>query len=386
MNETKSSTNRFKQPLIYLAILLFGLILGSFFFWAANRWILKPISSSNSSPSLEPTNSSSSTPEPTPANYQLHKEVSVYLPYWDHQNGYETLEAQADKIKTVHPFWYQMKSNGAVKKFANAENETILKLARFHQMEIIPVISNEHRAKPVQRMFKSKTATAKHIANIVNLVKTNNYDGIEIDYESLEAKDKKNFSRFMRNLSKKLKAENKVLTAAVHAKTSNKGTWGGPAAQDWTVLNKACSRIKIMTYDYHWSTSTAGDIAPLSWMKKVIKYGKKKINPKKIHLGIHFYGYDWVGSKATGLTYSSVQDILDQYPDIKVKTSLEDEKFFKYRKKNKNHTVYFADAYVVKKRIALVNQYNLAGIGIWRIGKEDPNNWVRIGEAFSPQE
>jgi len=46
------------------------------------------------------------------------------------------------------------------------------------------------------------------------------------------------------------------------------------------------------------------------------------------------------------------------------------------------HTVYFADRDVVAPRINLVNSYSVAGIGIWRIGQEDSENWQKIDQAF----
>ncbi len=239
---------------------------------------------------------------------------------------------------------------------------------------IIPAISNEQNPDTLNKIFISQELTNIHIQNISELIESNDYDGIDIDYESMNAQDRDSFSSFIQLLSDEVSKNNKLLTVAVHAKTSDFGTWDGPASQDWSVLNSYADRINVMAYDYHWSTSEAGDIAPISWIRDVLNYAITVIDTKKISLGVHTYGYDWVGKTSESYTYKSIQELIESNNITNINISDEYEKYFTYD----NHTVYFADASTLKKRLELVQEYNISGISIWRIGDEDINIWKEI--------
>jgi spore germination protein len=314
-------------------------------------------------------------------DYSLDKDVSVYLPWWDQDRAFEDVKSQAGSIKYINTFWYEAKEDGSTEKYTGAEDEEIKKYTRETGVALVPVINNDQSAEKLERILSDETTRDLHIENIVKLVSDNDYQGIEVDYESLEAGQEDGFSIFIRELAAKLHQDNKILATAVHAKTSDKGTWEGPEAQDWKVLGEVCDQVKIMAYDYHWSTSEAGDIAPLSWIKKVLDYSAQVLPKEKTYLGLNFYGYDWVGEKGADLLYEDVTRLIDKYnPSISM--SEEGEKTFIYNKDDVDHTVYFADSETVAKRLPLINEYGLAGIGIWRIGGEDGSNWNEISKGL----
>ncbi|MBN1331384.1 peptidoglycan-binding protein [Candidatus Dojkabacteria bacterium] len=320
---------------------------------------------------------------PPARNYQLNKEVSAYIPWWDQDAAFESLQTNKDYIQTVHPFWYEVKADGSIDKFSGAEDQEIIDFCKDNNIQIIPAISNEQDPLPVEAIFDSPVIVEQHVQNITNLVLENGFDGVDIDYESLETADREDFSSFIVQLAVSLKEQNKLLTVAVHAKTSDEGTWDGPAAQDWMVFNEFTDGVNIMAYDYHWSTSEAGDIAPVDWVEDVLDYAVTVIEPEKIHLGVHFYGYDWLAEEAEDLTYTDVQEIIaaENITTIDVSTGLEN--YFTYKDTlNKTHTVYFADSYTIAPKIDLVNQFDIGGISIWRLGNEDPENWDVISDKF----
>lgn len=322
---------------------------------------------------------SGSQPIPVPAG--LNKHVAVYLPYWDMDSALASVQANPDKISVINPFWYAPVGDGSISSFSSAGSGSVISFAHSNNIKIIPSINNSCSPAPVEQIISDQNIINTHIQNVVNLIDQYGYDGINIDYECLSSGDyKDNFSVLISDLSTAVHARGKSLTIALHAKTSDAGGWSGTAAQDWSVLGTKADLVLAMTYDYHWETSTAGDIAPVSWMNSVISYGKSRISAAKILVGIHFYGYDWVGSSAEDKTYNDVLGLISTYSPS-VAWSPEQEKYFTYNN-GSDHTVYFADHETVAPRLNIANSQGVAGVGIWRAGQEDPLNWSAIASAF----
>lgn len=258
----------------------------------------------------------------------------------------------------------------------------MLSFAKENNIGVVPTITNDCEKEEAEEVLKNPEKTDKNIKNILDLVEKNNYDGISITYECLEDKSlREPYSAFLKKLSNGLHSKNKTLTSAVHAKSSDEGTWEAPYIQDWKSIGQSCDKVKLMTYDNHWSTSEAGEIAPTEWIKETFAYAKTVIDPSKIYMGLHFYGYDWVGENAKDLTFRDVSNLIERYKP-QIQKSPTGEKFFTYSKGRETHTVYFADADVVQLRLTLVSEYGISGISIWRLGQEDKNIWKVIEETL----
>ena len=98
-------------------------------------------------------------------------------------------------------------------------------------------------------------------------------------------------------------------------------------------------------------------------------------------MGISFYGYDWVEENGTDVLYDEVLETIKEN-NITVAISDESEKFFSYVKDDEDHTVYFADSETVTERLDFVQEYDLGGISIWRVGGEDKKIWTEISDKL----
>jgi len=310
-------------------------------------------------------------------NYSLTRDVTVYMPWWDQDRAFETIKQNKGKVKYIKAFWYEAKKDGSIKKYTGAENDEIEEFAKQNSIGFIPVINNDFSAETAKELVSNSEVSAKHLDNLVDMVQENEFDGLEIDYEGLDAEDGANFSVFITNLSSRLHQNNKVLHIAVHAKTSDEGTWDGPKAQDWNVIGEAVDQVNVMAYDYSWATSEAGNIAPLGWIEEVLDYAITKLPKEKISLGINFYGYDWVKEAGQDVLYEDILELISEHKPT-ISTTDEFEKTFLYTKDDENHTVYFADSETVTKRLELVSKHDLGGISIWRVGGEDPAIWAAV--------
>ena len=308
-----------------------------------------------------------------------HFDVSIWAPVAGFLEQ-QTLQANAAALDEVNFFWYRLGADGGIE--GDIQATQAVQAARDAGLRIVPsIVNGGFDAQRVSDVINNPARRAQHIQDIVALVHDNNLDGIDIDYESLNPDDRDNFSLFVEELAAALHARNKVLSIAVHPKTEDPGTWNGPQAQDYARLGAAVDKFK--TYDYHWSTSEAGPIAPLNWVDQVLTYAATVVPPEKTYLGVPFYGYDWTGSTGEPLNWRQATKLASQNNAELQRDASSGEAWFTYG--DGRHTVYFNDAETLRQRLqsAFERHPTLAGVAIWALGSEDPENWSVLDQAFS---
>jgi spore germination protein len=326
--------------------------------------------------------------------------VAAWLPSsWDSARARGSWESHRIHIQELSPVWYQLDASGdgSINTYAGARDTALVDEAHTQSTLVIPLIHNHYAstgfaATPVSTMIHDPARRAAHVTTLVSETLTYGYDGIDIDYESLDGLDDRDaFSLFIEELATALHAHGKLLTIAVHPKTSEPGSWDGPRAQDWARIGAAVDRFRVMTYSYHWSTSEPGPIAPLWWMEDVIGFATSIVAPSRVYVGLHFYGQDWVGTSASSRVWEDVQALVDaygavpQWQEADARGRAVAEPWFTYTDSlGQPHEVWYADGASVTARLGLVRQYGLGGVAIWRLGGEDPANWSAIAAVLHP--
>ncbi|MDR0550485.1 MAG: glycoside hydrolase [Spirochaetaceae bacterium] len=195
------------------------------------------------------------------------------------------------------------------------------------------------------------------------------YDGLNIDMESLPLKDAGNFISFLGELRKGL--GKKMLSVCVPARTSENQTY------NYVRVSEACDRVFVMAYDEHWSTSAPGPVASLSWCKKVASYALETIGADKLIMGIPFYGRGW-GDKSTsrGLIHSTTERIRRENGITQIERENGIPKF-KYEVLV-TVTVYFEDDYSLAARMKMYEDMGIKYVGFWRLGQESTGVWSLV--------
>jgi spore germination protein len=328
------------------------------------------------------------TPAPTvaPAPVSYHPKTGRYIVAWlpavMNEGATASFEANKDVIDDVSPFWYSTTSSG---QLYGTRNDDLVRLAQSYNIRVIPSIHNV-TANPasVVPVLRNPQIRARHIQNIVDEVLARNYDGIDIDYEGLDVSLREPFSAFMRELAAALKPHGKVVTVAVHAKSSDYGGLGG--YQDWAEIGKHVDQLRIMTYDYHWRGGSAGPVAPAYWIEEVAEYARSVVDPQKVLIGVHFYGYDWPAyGSATPRPWRVIEELInEQQPTVNfVERNARgrvEESTFTYRSGQGTRTVWFMTKVGLASKIETVQEFDLAGIAIWQLGYEKPEYWEAIRE------
>ncbi|KND50874.1 MAG: spore peptidoglycan hydrolase (N-acetylglucosaminidase) [Parcubacteria bacterium C7867-007] len=237
-------------------------------------------------------------------------EFSGWIPYWRTEAGVADTIPHLKQLTEVNPFGYTVKSDGTLNDAANIKSATWQKLfkeAKAKKVRVVPTVMWSDTAA-IHTVLSDPKLRAKHIKSIVSVVKENNFDGIDIDYEGKLAEDKDNYSAFLKELSAEFAKGkgNKWLMCTIEARTPPDSLYSNPSvvdiqyANDFVAINKYCDRVRLMTYDQQradikLNAAHKGELyAPIAdpeWIKKVVALTTQTIDKKKLVLGVATYGY-----------------------------------------------------------------------------------------------
>jgi spore germination protein YaaH len=299
--------------------------------------------------------------------------ISVWIPTWD-PNALSSVQQHASAMTESNPGWYTLSADGSIGRNSGAENGTMR--AAVTGTLLIPTIKNNaggsFNGALVADVLRTTAGRESHAEALARLVSDKGFDGIDIDYELVPASSRDAITGFIQLLASKLHATSKKLSVTVSAKTGVSQDWDGPGGQDWPALGAAADSIKIMAYDKHYPGGTPGDISPLAWLDQVAAYADTAIPAGKVVFGLPWYGYDWAGSNATGLTYEQAKNLALRV-GATVNHDDDGEATFTYP----GHIVYFQDASSYEKKVSyLASRHSrIRGFAHWRAGAEDPAIW-----------
>lgn len=355
------------------------------------------------------------------------KILTGWLPYYSMKTYLPAVLANADLIKEIMPFWYTLKYDGKTKKPVVADvyktaNPSVpitepLAALRNAGMTIIPTIT-DGTEKLVLANLISKPVTRKEVVDaIVATVASQNYDGIDLDFEGFAFIDPNttwkatapNWVLFIKELSAALHAQKKILSVTTPYLFDPAEKQKGYFVYAWADIAPFIDRLRIMTYDY--STSRPGPIGPIAWTEKTVKYAVSIMPASKVYLGLPGYGKDWV-TKVEGVCPSNLAKIIS--PSAKAGTFLMrdaasiaatygavptyNEKFaevtFSYKREysgqtssglsttcTASRTAWHQNAQSFSVRAQLVAKYQLGGAAQWVIGQEEPLAMVAIRDV-----
>lgn len=306
----------------------------------------------------------------------LSREVLGYHVNWLNPNAssFDALKTNYNQLDYIAPFWYTINPDGGVEERYGGHQYEVDSFARTQGIEILPLINNNQQNNMI---LVDPTTRTRAVDNIINLVEKYNYDGVNIDFESIPPWTRNGYTSFIQELSKKLRERDKKITVAVFPKIDVSLELQG--AYDYAALEPYIDRMVIMTYDKHWSTGPAGPIAPINWVEENIKYTLEYIPAEKLLLGIANYGYDWNASLGKDISAKEAQIIArENGAEIKWDNKSQSPYFYYQDSNNIKHEVWFESSAATAFKIQLVNKYNLQGIAIWRLGNGTAEFWNKI--------
>ncbi len=237
-------------------------------------------------------------------------EISGWIPYWRSATGTQDVLPHLSQLTSVMPFGYTMKNDGTLADTANLSEEPWISFIAAAKQKGVLVVPSVMWGNG-DTTHKILSNTTKRIAledEIAEVVKENNFDGIDIDFEAKKHETINYFSTFLKGLSQRLNG--KLLYCTIEARMplehrylpgANIPPDATDRANDFVEMNKYCDRIEIMAYDQgtidvklnRLRKAPYAPVADADWVESLVKLAAQTIDRNKIIIGIPTYGYEY---------------------------------------------------------------------------------------------
>lgn len=307
----------------------------------------------------------------------------VFLGYWakwgNSTRPDASLAGNLDRINLWSPYWYTLRADGTLSS-REANHASLTSMVHKAGQKVIPLINKTSSNTPLLDAATRQRA----VENIYNMLVSNGFDGVNIDFEGMDASTRWGVTAFMRELAARLRPAGLLVTMAVPAKWSADDSINSFAACfDYAALGAVVDYLVIMTYDQHAAWSGPGPVAGADWTDSVIRYALTVVPAGKILLGLAGYGYDWSWSGTTEVdAWSAPARAADTGAAIQWDDTAQEPHFTYWTASGVRHDVWYENSYSVDFKIDQVNRYGLAGVALWALGQEDSRFWQVIrGQA-----
>lgn len=189
------------------------------------------------------------------------------------------------------------------------------------------------------------------------------WDGITIDLESLDPKDRGSLTAFVTQLKAALPAT-ATFDIDVPAGTDPTDPYLQPF--DLPSLAAQVDHVTLMAYDQHYAGGPAGPVAGLSWFRSVVGAAVAQVPAGQLRVAIAGYGYRWKKGRATtNLTVKQARKAAGK----RARWSPSQGEWTATLPGRT--TLWWSDRRSVAARTAIAAAAGVQGIAVWRLGSAD---------------
>lgn len=310
---------------------------------------------------------------------------------WDYYSEVATAPDRTgvtmDGVNVVSPAFFHLNSNGELTENVGQSGQAYIDWAHSNGYKVWPMIQNAGNGmiNVTSEIMNDYNKRQNLINKIVDYCVKYKLDGINVDFENMKQEDKDMYSRFIIELTPRLKDMGIVVSVDVTAPDGSE-TWS--MCFDRNVIGDVADYIVFMAYDqYGTSSNKSGTTAGFDWVNVSLnKFLKtEEIESNKIILAIPLYTRLWTedGSgkvvKQTTVSMKNIDKTIPEGVEKKWDDSLK-QYYIEYQDGQYTKKMWIEDEKSLKEKINLINSNNLAGVASWEKGMETDNFWTFLKE------
>jgi spore germination protein YaaH len=282
-------------------------------------------------------------------------------------------------LTVVSPLWFKLDAKQLV---LSTVNPSYISWAHDSGKQVWPLFGNRFDPELTNSILTDKIKSKNLINRIRDILVYNDIDGINVDFENIDIKNREDFVSFIRQLKDTLHPYG-ILVSVDVTRENPDPFWSG--SYNRRGLGSVADFIIMMGYDEDMGGGgNIGSVSSLPWVEEGLRLLLKDVPARKVILGIPFYTRDWVTNLETGkidkteLAASDVEKMIAEKGLVRQWDPKTRQHYIEFVENNEKHQIWVEDQYSLKQRLNLVNRYKLRGAAAWLIGQEPPE----IGQAF----
>lgn len=280
------------------------------------------------------------------------------------------------KIKganVISPTWFELEDEEG--NLIDRGSKAYVESAHARGLQVWPLMSHNFIETHLTRKVLTSTNSRQNVINqLLEAADQYGFDGINIDIENVQEDFGEEWVQFMRELTPQMKQKGLTVTVDIYMPSA----WSGHYQRQ--EVAEVVDYFIVMAYDQHWGGSkVAGPVAGLDWVEEGLVLNLQEVPKHKLVLGIPFFTRIWEeneeGMSSRALGIEGARSTVKQWGvpvTIDEKTGLS---YAEVNKNNKHYRVWLEDETSIQKRVALIEQYELAGYGGWKLGLESDGVW-----------
>jgi len=314
---------------------------------------------------------------------------------WDYYSEYASAPVRdgttIEGVNVVSPAFFYLDKNGNLRENIGDAGEKYIEWAHNNGYKVWPMISNAEAAKEslsiTSKIMNSYELRQELIEGIVDKCVKYDIDGINVDFENMRQEDIDMYSRFIIELTPRLKEIGAVTSVDVTAPDGGE-TWS--LCFDRNVIGDAADYIVFMAYDqYGVSSKKPGTTAGYNWVKLSLNkfLQTEEIDPDKIILAVPFYTRVWTTDSDGEISSNTVfMKNIDRVIPDGIQRKWDDDlkqNYVEYTDGNNKKQIWIEDIKSLKEKVSLITENNLAGVASWQKGMESEDVWNMLKEELN---
>ena len=281
--------------------------------------------------------------------------------------------AAITNINVMAPTWFSF--GDEVGTLEDRGLKSYVDAAHKRGIQVWPILSHNFENTGLTKTILSSTSKRQYVIDqIIQYAKAYGFDGINIDIENIQTETSAVWVQFMRELYPQLKAQGLIVSVDVYMPSE----WSGHYEREKVAASS--DYFIVMAYDQHWSGSEeAGSVSELPWVENGIQKNLEEVPKEKLVLGIPFYTRLWIersdGLNVKSYSMSSIREVISTWGTTPTLDPVSGQNYIEHVQEDGTYKVWLEDYESISKRIALMEKYELAGYGAWRLGYETSDIW-----------
>lgn len=307
-------------------------------------------------------------------------------------NGYATaditsdaLARWADTLTYVSYYSYGFNRNGELIPI----NDAAL-IQDAYNLEIAPLMvltpidgSGAYSYELLKVLFTDPAMRDRMINNIATIVSEKRYYGVVFNFGYIAPEDKDQFIITVSKTSARLNARGNLVIVSIVPGINDQGI-------DYDALGKAANLVELRTFQWEGVYNPPAAVISVDKLEEMLATIITRIDPHKVLMGLPNYGLEWVLPHVPGETAAQIIsniEAMEKAEQFNAEIQFDEiaqAPFYRYTNgRGFLHEVWFEDIRSMSAKLELVDQFDLAGIGIWTIMNPFPVGIQMINEMFT---